>query len=145
MCTCRGKQFPHLWSAVHAYSWRCCVIHQKDILSPDCNFMCVFMVGTFPPWVSRCTHIHMYMYNTCTCTCSPVVLHCVSHLPVCCVCMTACVFFPGCHGGDGREEGREEVEFRERSGRKEEVMSVGESTTSTVHVTCVGAQVLLFA
>lgn len=45
-------------------------------------------------------------------------------------------FFPGCLGGEGREEGREEGEFREGSGRKEEAMSVGESTTSTVHVTC---------
>ena len=27
-----------------------------------------------------------------TCTCSPVVLHCVPHLPVCCVCMTGCFF-----------------------------------------------------
>ena len=45
-------------------------------------------------------------------------------------------FFPGCSSGEGREEGREEGEFGEASGRKEEAMSVGESPTSTVHATC---------
>ena len=38
--------------------------------------------------------------------------------------------FPGCHGGEGREQGKEE-----RLGRKEEDMSVGELTKSNVHVT----------
>ena len=37
-------------------------------------------------------------------------------------------FFPGCHGGEGREEGKE------GSGKMDEDMSVGESTKSTVHV-----------
>ena len=42
--------------------------------------------------------------------------------------------FPGCHGGEGREEGNKEGEVGEGSGRREEDMSVGESTKSTVHV-----------
>ena len=47
------------------------------------------------------------------------------------------VCFPGCHGEEEREEGQEEGGFEERVGRKEEYMSVGESTESTVHVyTC---------
>ena len=44
------------------------------------------------------------------------------------------VCFPGCHGGAGREEGKKEGECGEDLGRKEEDMSVGESTKSTVHV-----------
>ena len=41
------------------------------------------------------------------------------------MCMTA---FPGCHGGEGREEGKEEGELGERFGSKEEDMFVAEST-----------------
>ena len=44
-------------------------------------------------------------------------------------------FFTGCHDVEGRGEEREEREFGEGSGRKEEAISVGEWTTSTVHVT----------
>ena len=44
------------------------------------------------------------------------------------------VCFPGCHGGAGREEGKKEGECGEDFGRKEEDMSVGESTKSTVQV-----------
>ena len=100
--------------------------HEKDILSPGCNFMCVFMVGTLP-WVSPCTHIHMYMYLS---SCSPPR---VPFASVLCVYDDSLWFFPGCSGGEGREEGREEGEFGEGSGRKEEAMCVGESTTATVH------------
>ena len=44
------------------------------------------------------------------------------------------VCFPGCHGGEGREEGVNEGEVGEGLGRREEDTSVGESTKSTVHV-----------
>ena len=75
--------------------------------------------------------------RTCTCiTCIPVVLHCLS---VCCVCMIARGLFPRLPwwGRDRREEGKEEGEgraWREILGRKEEDMSVGESTKFIVHV-----------
>ena len=62
-----------------------------------------------------------------TCTCIPVVLHFLSHVPVCCL----CICFPGCRGGEGREEG---LGLGEGLGRKEEDMSVGESIKSTLHV-----------
>ena len=55
-----------------------------------------------------------------TCTCIPVVLSFLSLLPVCCL----CICFPGCHGGEGREEGKKEGEFGGGLGRKEEDMSV---------------------
>ena len=41
------------------------------------------------------------------------------------------ICFTGCYGGEGREEGKKEGECR---GGKEEDMSVGESTKSTVPV-----------
>ena len=59
-----------------------------DILSPGCNCVCiscVCMVVTFT-WVSPCTYVHTYRY-----TCIPVVYF-LSHLSVCCVCVTACGF-----------------------------------------------------
>ena len=63
------------------------------------------------------------------------VLHWRTHVYVLFpVCMTACGFFPGCHGGEGREEGKEEGQVEECLERKEENMCVGESTKSTVHV-----------
>ena len=57
------------------------------------------------------------------------------------------VCFPGCHGGEGGEEEKEEA-CGEGLGRKREGMFVGESTKSPVHVefllmscyrACVGA------
>ena len=44
------------------------------------------------------------------------------------------VCFPGCHGGEGREEGKEEGQGGEGVGRKEANMSVGKSAKATVHV-----------
>ena len=41
------------------------------------------------------------------------------------------VCFPGCHGREGREEGKKERDFGQGLGRKEEDMSVGEATKST--------------
>ena len=44
------------------------------------------------------------------------------------------VCFPGFHGGERREEGKEQGEVGEGLGKMEEDMSVGELIKSTVHV-----------
>ena len=62
---------------------------------------CVCMLVTFIIMVFPCIHVHTH-----TCTCSPVVLHFMSHVPVCCVCMTACGLFPRLPWW-GRERGGE--------------------------------------
>ena len=63
-----------------------------------------------------------------------------SRIDLCLICLCATcvaigqsvVCFPGYHGGEGRKEGKTEGECGEGLWRKEEDMSVGESTKSTV-------------
>ena len=51
-----------------------------------------------------------------------------------CRCAACVVCFSGCHGGEQRAEGKQEGSVGEGLEKEEEDTSVGESTTSTVHV-----------
>ena len=69
------------------------------------------------------THVHVFLSSY------------ISYLM--CQCATLCmVCFPGCPGGERREERRKEGEFGEGLWGKAEAMSVGELTKYTVQVTC---------
>ena len=119
-----------IYSAWVQYSWNCLAYTHSvwDISSPGCNYIyisCMCMLVTFIIMVSPYIHVHTH-------TCSPVVLHFVSCLPVCCVCMTACGLFPRLPWW-GRETGGGKG-GRGWRGIREEDTSVCESTKSTVHV-----------
>ena len=95
------------------------------MLSPSCTscvpVVCSWLLPSHGWLPALSVHTYMYVYS---CLVSCVGVLCVWQSVVC---------FPGLLGGAGREEGKKEGECGEG---KEEDMSVGESTTSTVHASC---------